>query len=230
MRRATAVGVIVATAGGALVGATLARLAAPTVASPPDPPAAATPPDVPALAAIYQADRAENASTLGVVLAMLGAGIGYLTATLAFSAEIFAGIGWVAVFIPVPLWVIAAYHSLLAVTAMVRSLSVRRLEAELVRATAVAPAERVAIGMTAAERILNVTDAAVPHRVATGIAYGGIGLLVVGYTAYMVAQDDFLDGLAKGIAYGGYTVVALLVAWSWTAGFALYDRNAATLR
>ena len=91
--------------------------------------------EVAALATIYTADRADTASSMNVALALLGAGIAYVAATLAFSGTLSRSLGWITVFLPFPLWLIAAFHSLIAISAMIRSISITQLETLLLQRT-----------------------------------------------------------------------------------------------
>ncbi len=180
--------------------------------------------EVAALTPIYEADRAENSS--GTIFAILGAGAAYLTATLAFSNAIFRSIGWVGIFAPLPLWLIAAYQSLLTGVAMVRSLSVRAIEAKLLRETSLSEQQKQAIGLQASEKIMNVDDAYWPHKIANYTSYVGIGFLVIGYTLYIILKDPHLAGLSKTAACISYAFLAGIVVASWITNFKRFSESA----
>jgi hypothetical protein len=181
--------------------------------------------EVASLATIYTADRADTASSMNVALALLGAGIAYVAATLAFSGTLSRSLGWITVFLPFPLWLIAAFHSLIAISAMIRSISITQLETLLLQRTRIDSDRIDTIGFRAPERIGNVTQAAWPHAIASVLSYGGVALIVIGYTTYMIVNSQRLPELATLLAAAGYATLTLLVAASWRYGFAIYARS-----
>lgn len=181
--------------------------------------------EVAALATIYTADRADTASSMNVALALLGAGIAYVAATLAFSGALSRNLGWITVFLPFPLWLIAAFHSLIAISAMIRSISITQLETLLLQRTRIDKDRIDTIGFRAPERIGNVTQAAWPHAIASILSYGGVALIVIGYTIYMIVNSQRLPEWATLLAAAGYATLTLLVAASWRYGFAIYARS-----
>jgi hypothetical protein len=185
--------------------------------------------EVAALAVIYTADRAETASSMNVALALLGAGIAYVAATLAFSGTLFRSLGWITVFLPFPLWLIATFHSLISISTMIRSISITQLEALLLQRTRIDNDRINTIGFRASERIGNVTQAAWPHAIASVLSYGGVALIVIGYTTYTIVNCQRLPEWGTWLAATGYAMLSLLVAASWRYGFGIYTRSEKTL-
>jgi hypothetical protein len=181
------------------------------------------------LVALYGADRAEAASTLSVAFALLGLAVAYVTGTLAFAELTFRQFGWLSVLVPFPLWIIAAFHSLLTTSAMVRSVSIRALERKLQAKTSFKDLPPGLIGMEASEKILNIKEAKRPHQLATGLAYGGIVLIFAFYTLYFLVRAPGLGSVGRVVAFGLYVAIAVVVWTSWRAGFEVYNRNARVL-
>lgn len=180
-----------------------------------------------ALAPIYTADRADNSA--GEVFAILGAGAAYITATLAFSGQIFRSIGWLGPFLPLPLWIMAAYQSLLTGVAMVRSLSIRAIESKLLNSTNFSEQQARAIGLQSSERVINVNDASLIHKAASFATYGGIMLMICAYTVFIILADPDITNAWRIVAYAGYVFLAILVVASHRENFKLYKRSSEQL-
>ena len=183
--------------------------------------------EIAALTPIYTADRADNSA--GEVFAILGVGAAYVTATLAFSSQIFRSIGWLGPFLPLPLWIMVAYQSLLTGVAMVRSLSIRAIEGKLLESTDFSEQQSRAIGLQSSERVVNVSDASFIHKAISFATYGGIVLMICAYTLFVILKDPHLTSIWRIIAYASYTIFAALVIASHRDNFKLYNRSAQQL-
>ena len=183
--------------------------------------------EIAALTPIYTADRADNSA--GEVFAILGVGAAYVTATLAFSSQIFRSIGWLGPFLPLPLWIMVAYQSLLTGVAMVRSLSIRAIEGKLLESTDFSEQQSQAIGLQSSERVINVSDASFIHKAISFATYGGIVLMICAYTLFVILMDPHLTNIWRIIAYASYTIFAALVIVSHRDNFKLYNRSAQQL-
>ena len=183
-------------------------------------------PAVDILNAIYQAERADHSASYATALAMLGSGIAYGSAAVAFFGELAAKLSpLVLTLLPFPLWMIAIYHSLVAAAAMTRGVSLRRLERELLHRARVPEHERSLLGFAAVDPVFNVLTASWPHRLATFVCYAGIGVVTIGGTAFMLAQNDRLADpvrLATALAYLG--LGAVLVS-SWVSAILRYRNH-----
>jgi hypothetical protein len=186
------------------------------------------------LKTIYQADRAHQASDLAVALALVGAGIAYISATLAFSDSIFSStrfdrIQWAVLAIPLPAWMMAAYHSLLATSAPVRSRSIMAIENLLKIEAGFEEQECSFIGNEGAEKILNADEAKITHRIASYIAYGGVLPLIFAYTGYFLWRTPDIHDWQRWIGVATYGLFALFILGSWIAGYRSYKDAEKTL-
>lgn len=194
------------------------------------PPALSASDDVTALAALYQGDRGDAASSMNAVLALVGATIAYITATLAFSEDINQRLGRLSVFIPTLVWFIAAFHSLMVATSMLRGASLKALEAKLLRHTTFTPEQRDLIGMRSYERVMNIADprAGILHRAANAISYAGIFLALIFYTTYFIIQTQ--ESTAERLAaFAAYSILCSLVVASFIAGISIANQTDAAL-
>jgi len=186
--------------------------------------------DIDLLKTIYQADRAQQSSDLAVALALVGAFIAYVSATLAFSKDLFENgrfshIHWALLFVPLPAWIMAAYHSLLGTASPVRSRSIKAIETILKDRAGFTRAEAGKarfIGNEGAEKVINIDEAKWAHKTASFITYGGVLPLIVGYTAYFVGRAPAIPLWGRLIAAVAYGVLGVLIINSWIAGFRSY--------
>ncbi|MET7945775.1 hypothetical protein [Micromonospora sp. NPDC005324] len=187
--------------------------------------------EVAALGSLYEAERTDGAASQSTVLALLAAGVAYISASSTFSEDIFARLGWAAVFVPIPVWIIAAFQSLIVVTAMIRSLSVRALEYKLFRHTSFTPEESEGMGLRALERVMNLGDekGKWPHKLANVFSYAATLILAIGYTIYLVSQAPGLPVCARVAVFAFYALVLGLVLASWRSGGKLYEELAGPL-
>ncbi|NUT49912.1 MAG: hypothetical protein HOV94_21770 [Saccharothrix sp.] len=141
-----------------------------------------------ALIAVYQSDRADRATTLNVSLATMGAAVTYLVGTIAFYDKLDL-LGWVIALLPFPLICIAAFHSQLLNLAAARARSILTLEHALLHQPDTTPhVDTTRVGATAGELATNIHTAATPHRIATLIAYGGVGAIQLAYITLMLVK------------------------------------------
>ncbi|MEV0677772.1 hypothetical protein AB0I60_14730 [Actinosynnema sp. NPDC050436] len=178
------------------------------------------------LTAIYQSDRADRAGTFTVSLATMGAAVTYLVGTVAFYDKLDL-LGWAIALLPFPLVCIAAFHSQLVALAAVRARSILSLERALLAATATDDGvDPDHIGVTASERATNVHTAEWWNRVAIVVAYGGVGVVYVAYTALMLVKSAaHLSGWVAVPAVA-YAVLLAPLALAWKRGTAGLDFRA----
>jgi hypothetical protein len=180
--------------------------------------------DLSVLTAIYQSDRADRSTTLTVSLATMGAAVTYLVGTIAFYDKLDL-LGWAICLLPFPLVCVAAFHALLLNLAAVRARSILTLERALldqVSASGGSSLDRGAIGVTASERAGNLHTAHPSQRAAIAIAYGGVGIIYLGYIGLMLVKAAaHLSGWVAVPAVG-YAALLVPVALAWrhsTANF-----------
>ncbi|MGW4524159.1 hypothetical protein [Amycolatopsis sp. NPDC004378] len=175
---------------------------------------------VTALAAIYAGTRADNSSIANVSLALLGAGAAYIAATLAFADKFGSAVSWVVVAIlPSPLWLVAAFHSLLVCLSMVNAVTIQYTEEKLLDVAGVPDGERSRIGAKRGEAIGNIMIARWPHKVMEAIIYGGAGALVVGYTGYTLTLSWSHAPVSTVVFACLYGFALVSTVFSWTYGF-----------
>ncbi|WP_157619952.1 hypothetical protein [Saccharothrix sp. NRRL B-16348] len=163
------------------------------------------------MTALYQSDRADRATTLTVSLATMGAAVTYVVGTVAFYDKLDL-LGWAIALLPFPMICIAAFHSLLVNLTGIRARSILHLEQALLdnveTDTPRAPAtslDRTRIGVTATEVGTNLHTAPMPQRITILIAYGGVGVVYLGYITLMLWRS------ARHLS-GWVTVPAVLYA------------------
>ncbi len=181
--------------------------------------------EVAALVSIYAADRADQAATVNNAMAMLGAGVAYATAILAFYDQIVGQLsGAVVAVLPFPLWMVVLYHAVLAATSMRRSVSIGIIE-NLLLANVVLHDRDSLVGYQAVEQVLNIFRARWPHRVASMITYSGTGFLTVGFTTYVLSQDPGLSSTLVTVSAVCYVGLAVVWSWCWLASLHSYRRD-----
>ena len=172
-----------------------------------------------AITAVYGAIRADNTSLLNVSLALMGAGLAYLGATLAFAGQLGNVLHWLALAVlPMPLWIMVAFHSLLTSLAMTNAVTAKYLEEELLQLSGISADHCRLLGYKRGDKIMDSSISAVPHRVMNYLIYGGFGLLAVAYTIYVlwhVAREHAVGSMAFDAFY---FLVAVMVILSWRAG------------
>ena len=185
--------------------------------------------EVAALAAIYTADRTDHTVSINNSIALLAAGVGYATATLAFFDRITEAVApLVLTLLPLPMWMVALYHTLLTSASMSRSVSIRTVESALLAKTTIPTQAASHIGHSAVEQTLNLFHARWPHKIASMVAYGGVGFVAAAYTGYVLSQDVRLPCAGIVAGAGGYLFLAALLVWCWITAFARYHANVRT--
>jgi hypothetical protein len=170
---------------------------------------------VAALTALYQAERADNASMFNTILAMLAAGLAYFAGTLALSNN-FGSLGTVAVAVlPAPLWVVTAFHAVLFGAASKRTRSALRLEDKLYELTGMDKVDRDSIGSAAGERVHNIKIAPLAYKIVLVIAYGGSNMLIIMYTAYALVYVARISMGGLAVALVVYVAILAAVGYAW---------------
>ena len=178
--------------------------------------------------AVYQADRNAHANNFSSATTLLAVGTVYASAT------VFVYDGFVNTLpvlfvgaLPLPLWIIALYHSVTTSAAMARSASIVRAEELLMRNAGVSANDAARLGFTVVDEVFNPTRARWPHRLATVFSYAGVGFMSVGATAYLISQE-FAHHRTAAIAFlVTYSLITLLWITSWSAGAVNYVRHRA---
>jgi hypothetical protein len=182
---------------------------------------------VSALAALYQGEKTDASYLFNTSMVMMGAAVVYLVGAIPFVEKLCKEpFGWLFVLLlPIPLWLVVAFHSLMTLNAMSHGISVRIIEDELYSASGLRARRRL-VGSAAGDEIMDVTKAHVVHRITTRVVYGGVGFLVIVFTAYVLyaairaseAYVALFRALAVGIAITTYAFLVIMVVTSWIVG------------
>lgn len=182
--------------------------------------------DLQALVALYQAERSDASAILNIGLALVGAGAAYAVGTIALSNQFGNSVGWAFVaLLPVPLWLISAFHSLIFTLGTVCGLSALFLEEELFKQSGINVKYRSLIGSSARENVMNAAKSTYPHMVATYITYIGIGSVIISYTIYIMYISWGEVGAWKYLFLAGYTILFGTVLLSWISGIRTVANN-----
>jgi len=216
-----------------------------------DSPAAATRPrhsnlSVAALAALYQGEKTDASYVFNTAMVMMGIAVAYLVGAIPFVDKLSYGpIGapsatvphaWAyLLLLPIPLWLVVAFHSLITLNAMSHGISVTLIETELFGITGMEArgVPRDMIGSAAGDKIMDITRSALVHRVVTFVVYGGVGVFVIGFTGYTwsSAQQVIARETARGsgnlavVALAIYAILLLLVLASWWVGLRMINHG-----
>jgi hypothetical protein len=200
---------------------------------------------VAALAALYQGEKTDASNIFNTAMAMMGIAVAYLIGAIPFVTSLSHGpMGWLFVLLlPMPLWLVVAFHSLITLNAMSHGISVRILEnrlfvlSELTRLVKSedeklkSKGERLLrqwVGSAAGDRIMDITQASWIHGVITSVVYGGVFLLVAGFTLYALHSGNNVLNEAAAVAShqclsiaasASYAFLFVMVLLSWGSGF-----------
>jgi hypothetical protein len=195
---------------------------------------------VSALAALYQGEKTDAAYIFNTAMAMMGAAVVYLVGAIPFLGTLSNGPAakLSLCLVPAPLWLVVAFHSLITLNAMMHGVSVRIIEDALFEATGlrVIPVQRTLVGSAAGDKIMDINLATPIHRLTTRVVYGGIFVLVLGFTVFVlysaakVGRNDVVlthVPLLVWIAAGVYLSVGFIVARSWKVGLKMVAESRA---
>jgi hypothetical protein len=186
---------------------------------------------VTALAALYQGEKTDASYVFNTAMAMMGVAVAYIVGTITFvvntNNELYYGL--FLLLLPIPLWLVAAYHSLMTLNAMSHGISVRIIEDALFDESELR-VKRDLVGSAAGDKIMDITQAKAVHILTTVIVYGGVAILVVGYTIYALHSAKVIisntpallywrDVKVVAIAKSTYSLLAIMVMASWLVGF-----------
>ncbi|MFC9689139.1 hypothetical protein ACFTSF_11405 [Kribbella sp. NPDC056951] len=191
---------------------------------------------VSALGALYQGEKTDSIGIFNVAMVMMGIAAAYVISAVTVSDLYGTALDWkVVLLLPVPLWLIAAYHSLVALGGMSHGISLSILEYSLYLQSKlpsdgefVEPEEplRKYVGSRLGDRIMDIGQATWPHRIASVFVYAGFYLGIVGYTvSVIVAAWGHVSGGWSAGAIIVYSLALAIVATSWLQGFRLLNKG-----
>jgi len=188
-----------------------------------------------ALAALYQGEKTDASYVFNTAMVMMGVAVAYLIGAIPFVGNLGRGpIDWLfLLLLPVPLWLVVAFHSLMTLNAMSHGISVRIIEDALFDASGLPIGGRDLVGSAAGDRIMDITQAKFAHKLTTVVVYGGVALLVIAFTAYsLYSANAVIKGdvalaqtPAVEVAIATYTLLLIIVALSWIQGFRVINRG-----
>ena len=148
-----------------------------------------------ALAALYQGEKTDASYLFNTAMAMMGIAVSYVVGAIAFLGTPSRGpMPWLfLLLLPIPLWLIVAFHSLMTLNAMSHGISVRIIEDALFDASELG-VDRGLVGSAAGDKIMDITQEKVVHKVTTFVVYAGVAGLVIGFTVYALYASEELQG------------------------------------
>lgn len=180
-----------------------------------------------ALGALYQGEKTDASYILNTAMAMMGIAAAYLVGATGFVARIKEGpLPWLfLLLLPMPLCIIVAFHSLITLCAMRHGVSVRAIEDELFDASELT-VRRDLVGSAAGDKIMDIGVSKPIHKITTWFVYAGVGLLVIGFTAYVlhsanaviIPNPALVHFHVLWIAIAFYSVVFVMTGLSWKIG------------
>ena len=188
---------------------------------------------VSALGAMYQAEKTDGTGIFNVAMALMGLGVAYLVGAISTADKYgSASLPWSAVLLlPIPLWLIAAFNSLMTLNSMSHGVSVQILEDALFTQTKLHHKLRPLVGSRAGDRVMDIQRSKITHKIATIFVYGGVGASVVLYTSGVIYQAwHHVPRWISVCAILGYSLAVLIVFTSWVGGFRLLQEARATAR
>jgi hypothetical protein len=186
-----------------------------------------------ALGALYQSEKADASSISNVAMAMMGIAATYVIGAISlvdkYGTDAFPWI--VVVLLPAPLWLVAAYHSLIALTGMCRSRSVQIIEDKLFDLSGIPQGRRGSIGTMSGDQIMDIQHSKPAHRVATSFVYAGVAMAVIGYTLFAIVRSwEHLGSTTRMLAPAFYVLALLVVAASWAVGLHVVNHPVKAIR
>ncbi len=186
-----------------------------------------------ALSALYQGEKIDASSVFNTAMAMMGIAVAYLVAATPFVGTLSRDpLAWLFLAIlPLPLWLVIAFHSLVTLNAMSHGISVRIVEDALFYLSEVEvvpiPTDRNLVGSAAGDRIMDITQSSPVHKLTTKVVYGGVVFLALGFSVYALLAEYHADQNhrfvislpAFWVAIAVYSFLLLMVGRSWFVGF-----------
>lgn len=188
---------------------------------------------VEALGAMYQGEKTDSIGIFNVSMLMMAIVVGYIGTSLTLSGDFGEGVPWsMVLLLPFPLWLIATYQSLVALSGMTHGISLGILEEALYRETGLpTPGEEHEelqgyVGSQMSNRIMDINHAKPLHQLTSGFVYGGFYFAIIGYTAYIVVDSwRHVPLWQRIVATVGYTALVGLLGATWKLGFTLIDQG-----
>jgi hypothetical protein len=117
----------------------------------------------------------------------------------------------------------------MTINAMSHGISVRIIEDALFEASELR-VDRDLVGSAAGDKIMDITQAKAAHIITTVVVYGGVALLVIGFTCYALLSANGLihaGCIWIAVAIATYFLLFIMVALSWIEGFRMIGKGRA---
>lgn len=189
------------------------------------------PPAIAAVAALYSSERNDLGGLLAQSLALTSIGVAFMGVAAGFLSKAdpdTAGV-LLRLFLALPAWTVGAYLVIIMANVFTHNASVRVLETRLVHATGWHADTGEELGARSGEEITNIMTQPWPLKVQTCFAYGGIYLLIGGFTYYCI--DSAVTVGKHGwtteirVAAALYGLAALTCIATWFYVFRLNESN-----
>ncbi|MGH3671540.1 MAG: hypothetical protein ACRDSH_13035 [Pseudonocardiaceae bacterium] len=179
-----------------------------------------------ALVGLYQVDRADKATLMNAGLAIMGAAAAYSVGTIAFADKFGVVVSWgIVALLPIPLWIISAYQSLLACASAMRITSSIYLGNELYRRTGLPAKDAKIVGVYTSEQIMDFRAASAIHKLTIILSFGGVNAVIMGYTVYILLRTSTKLGPAIWFFAAFYLIFSIVVLASWSSGLKKASAN-----
>lgn len=183
--------------------------------------------NVAALAALYQAEKADASGMFNSSMALMGVGAAYIVGAIGYLSkqETHTLSSTLVALAPAPLWLIAAFQSLITLASMMHTIFVEILEDALLADSGLNRDELSHVGSRGAAEIMDIRRSSWAHTITTIFVYGGIFAMVIGFTVYAVnrAWPYLTHGERIGAA-GGYAIAIMMVLLCWILGLGKVGR------
>ncbi len=173
------------------------------------------------LAALYQAEKADAASTFNAAMSLMGIGAAYIVVAISYVGRFGTHSlpPYAVALAPAPLWLLAVFQSLMTLSAMMHGVSVHIIENELFIEAGLPKELRKYVGTRSGDMIMDIRQSNPIHGIATMFVYGGVAAMIVAFTVYAVDQVwAGLSPLFRVIIVVIYSLMVTIVGLSWIFG------------
>ncbi len=171
-----------------------------------------------ALAALYQAERADQQVHMNVSLTLIAGSVAYLGLVVSKFDDLRTSHAWPLV-IAVPLWMVAAFHVLLMANILSRNTSIKILEERLHSATKLADMGYAAdqIGAERGRKVMDLPIQPWPLKFQTLITYAGIVATLGVFTGYCLWSAHDVHGWYSWVIVGivAYSLAGVGLGAAW---------------
>ena len=174
-----------------------------------------------ALAALYQAEKADASGMFNASMALMGVGAAYIVGAIGYLSKQEAHTlpAPLVALAPAPLWLIAAFQSLITLAGMMHTILIEIIEHNLILASSLDEKELAHVGSRGAAEIMDIRRSHWIHTVTTLLVYGGVFLMVAGFTAYSLNRVwPYLAQPYRVTFILAYAVALFVVLLCWVVG------------